>query len=406
MTLEISIVNYFEEGLSRDTFVQGFAILFVLSASLLFLLYLHPRHHTKNESFPSFLSRYYGKLIRNYFNGTATGTSCALVGRLVRFAQLVSLSTTVIILSLILGAIFSNVSNNFMDQPDALHLGWKKTWASDPETPDLADTKKVLKSQIFTEFFGPNALNSDRLITVRDSLGFKLLAFDDTDFREKMITEMYYASKHRILESPKWKDYLDASQKLAILNQTFCFGSWIFLCVAYLGFFVTLIMSFRDKLYNPKKNDPVSGRHTWPELILLAIFAVYLIANILIAPKYMSESGTVLMIAGASLLFLLQFRFIHGHRLNTSIVLVLIGITSYHLTAISWKFVQKECIAKTYGLMIHMDPNLSRALYKTYYHSIGISKITDYMVEEKKPLSPVKSTSNTTQAPSGQPAKK
>ena len=129
MLLDISIINYFDKGLSWETFVQGFFITNIFIVAFLFLMYLMPQYHVSDESFLGFYFRETENKVRKYFNNLSDDTN-KLANLFLKFIQVISLSSIMIILSFIIGIIFSNVSDTFMDQDNTFHLGMKKNWTT------------------------------------------------------------------------------------------------------------------------------------------------------------------------------------------------------------------------------------------------------------------------------------
>ncbi|MFY8066206.1 MAG: hypothetical protein ACOVNM_06880, partial [Flavobacterium sp.] len=155
IALETSIVNLFQQGLSWDIFVQGFIFLFAITFSTLFLLYL--THKSGDESFLEFVIDMYKLLFLNFFSNNTVirdykegeNENHTTVNNknfnnesnqseyknipnsyILQSFRLVSLTTTLIVISYIMGAMVINLSDKFMDRSNRHHLGLKKLWVN------------------------------------------------------------------------------------------------------------------------------------------------------------------------------------------------------------------------------------------------------------------------------------
>ncbi len=357
MLMEISILNYFDKGLSWDIFVQGFIVCIVLSFAFLYLLYLMPVFHKANQSFIDFYLITFSDKIKLYFKDYSNGNK--FISVFVKIFQMGSLTSSLIIISFMLGIVFSNVSDSFMDQENIVHLGLKKNWTDLGAERGFDKTDEEIKIDVFDKIFGKNSLNPNKIKSILGSVDKMSILNNDTDLlssdtRKSIIMELYYHSKHKILESDKWSGYLSYTQTLVNLNQTFCFCLWILTISAFIGFLVTFIVSLAEKLQTPKTSS-----HTYFGLLILLIILTIFIANIFSDSNQNWNSIWMFFLFGVISIILIQFRLIRGYRLSTSLLLTLTSVFLYHLTAFSWLTCEIESCAKTYGLLIYMDKDLN-----------------------------------------------
>jgi hypothetical protein len=370
--LDISIINYFDKGLSWDICIQGFVVCLIFSFSFLYLLYLLPSFHKANQSLVDFYLIEISNKIKSYFTNSSTNDDGVsnLINKFTKIFQLISLSSIVIILSFMFGVVFSNVSDSFMDQNNTIHFGLKKNWTHLRADTGFIETDEAIKIDIFNKFFGKKSLQPNKIKFALDSLKMRTILRNDTNLitdktRESVIKELYYHSKHKILESDKWSSYLAYTQTLVNLNQTFCFCLWTLMLTSLTGFLVTLIISVKDNIRES------SSIHNWYGLTFLSLIIVLVLVNIFIDTNYWWNSTWAFFTLGLFSLILIQFRLIRGYRLTTSVLLVFISIFLYHVTAFSWMTCEVESCAKTYGLLIYMDKELNETTIGIFKQSIN-----------------------------------
>ena len=111
--------------------------------------------YTNNESLIDFYSRIVSEKIKNYFieptTSQASQNGNELLSRFIKFFQFISLTGVVVVVSFMMGVIFSEVGDSFMDQSNTLHFGLKKNWDSLSGNADLKGTDGAIKIYVFNK---------------------------------------------------------------------------------------------------------------------------------------------------------------------------------------------------------------------------------------------------------------
>ncbi len=436
IALETSIVNLFQQGLSWDIFVQGFIFLFAISFSTLFFLYLTRK--SGDESFLEFVIDMYKSLFLNFFSNTTVIRDSNEIqnenqgGRndansktenkqseyknipnsyILQSFRLVSLTTTLIVISYIMGAMVINLSDKFMDRSNRYHLGLKKLWVN-PEyyqkqvlydesrqntsrcttikqyRNEIEATDKQIKLKVFDNILGKYLISEiqevEDKVFVKDSLAcphpshctshksschYLKKTLSTIEPREKI--KIYFFSKNATLSNPKWASYLSYSQILVNINQTLCFSFWLMLIASLMGFFTTIIITTKEiRLYHKDKNNE---RNKIIYLIVLSYCIIFLfLVNFILDTSYPYNNDYTLVIM-MGIIFITTFLIQLGNikskkRLKTSLIITIFSTVMYLFSANAWQELERESCDKTYGLF--------------EYHALekGDKKVGDYII--------------------------
>ncbi len=305
-----------------------------LVISIAMLFYISETHHQKDMSFADFyLGKVKSLLVRIFERNQAIQNQLSIdlvLSKLMPLTQFLGLSTFVLSISFTLGVLTSNVSDSFIDQSNYFHLGLKKLWAPNSCAAfDYSDTDKYIKLQVFDNIFSP--------------------AFPVTE-KEKL--NFYYTSKHSILESKDWKEYLNYTQILVNLSQSFCFATWLLIITFSSSLFFMFFMKFmKEKKY----------RYSFEFFFIgsIFVFGLFNFFSQIILPDLASE---YLKYALFILLFItigaLVSNKIRGTRTGTALIGLILSIFLYSLSGFAWKNAETESCSKTYGVMKFMNKEL------------------------------------------------
>ncbi|NHM08034.1 hypothetical protein G4D82_12450 [Flavobacterium sp. CYK-4] len=345
--METSIINLFQQGLSWDIFAQGFIFNVTLIFSFIFFMYL-----VRKEGDETILEYYFKslkKIVYQYFSVQKQTTVTdgdqktelnqiqdTFSNNIMQSFKFITLSGTLIISSYITGAMVVNLSDKFMDECNAHHLGLKKYWVEEefhekysPKAHYLTNTDKIIKLKTFDKILG------------------KYVPNDYIKNKDKLKT--YYYTKHAILGTAKWVPYLQYTQTLINLNQTLCFSFWVMSIVALIGLLVTLIITFKEIILAIGAQKVLFLFCLFNSLLVL-FFACNICFenNTLIAKEHFS----VALFSVISLtIIILQLKIIESKiRLKTSLILLLFSMTMYLFSAQAWQSLEKESCDKTYGI--------------------------------------------------------
>lgn len=366
-----SIINYFSQGISVQVFFQGFFVFNAIALILALLFYVSDSKHRSNETFLKYYARFVGERLWAFYfpfgnkesvkqvEETTPGPQITdkvkdgidkIVARLTAVTQFISITSIIIILSFSFGILVNNISDTFMDKQDVYHLGLKRNWAGldKRETVDAGgylNTDEAIKIQMFDNVFGH--LKLDSLTTTKE---FK--------------KQLYYATKHKILENGKWRDYLIYSQNIVNLCQSICFASWLILVFSWIAFFITVTKPAKLTLYKSLLSNTSKGKRQsiLTELIMNLLMLAYC-PLLIVLPNYFPGlqihiyQGLPIVICVLLVIFISK-GLIKSNRLITTMVFIIIGMIGYHVSAIAWKNAEIETCAKTYRLSKHLSESL------------------------------------------------
>lgn len=360
-------------------FFQGFFVFNAIALILALLFYVSDSKHRSNETFLKYYARFVGERLWAFYFPfgsnqsvkqvagtktvdvikTAAGPEITdkvkdgidkIVARLTAVTQFISITSIIIILSFSFGILVNNLSDTFMDKQDVYHLGLKRNWAvlDEQETVDTSgyvDTDEVIKVKVFNNVFEH----------------FKL---DTTRITKEFKKQLYYATKHKILECASWRDYLIYSQNIVNLCQSICFACWLILVFSWIAFFITVTKPAKIDLYQSVFRRSSNGKrlNILGELLMNMTMLAYCPLLILL-PKLLPTvpikfyQGLPLVLC-ALLIILISKGVIKSHRLITTMVFIILGMIGYHVSAIAWKNAEIETCSKTYGLSKHLSDSL------------------------------------------------
>jgi hypothetical protein len=305
--------------------------------------------------------------------------------------RLVSVTTSLIVISYIMGAMVINLSDKFMDKSNRYHLGLKKLWVNPDYYQKIAipneskstnlqcTTIKVYRNEI-------EATDKQIKLKVFDNILGKYLADDIEGLQDKVFIKyslackhpsmckfnqgnchylkknlstiepkekikIYFFSKNATLSNAKWASYLSYSQILVNINQTLCFSFWILLIAAIMGFLTTVAITTKEVLFatkNQKKNESIVLRYISYAILLLLSVNFILDTHQAYNPDY--TLPILLSIIFISIFCIQMSNIRTKKRLKTSLIITLFSTVMYLFSANAWQELERESCDKTYGL--------------------------------------------------------